>query len=223
MKRVKRSKNQDERIVNDPFTNLANDMIIEILMKLPPRSIARLHFASKESSSIILDKKFIQWYMTRSLTQPRYLISLHRGGYMQMQLFQSLSQDHPYNHYMVSYEMEPDVLYEFTPPVRGLICGRDFTKMIVGNPSTGQFVSLPRIKTRRQDILSVFGYDPVNDVYKVLCMTHCFKIKPITYKRNSPEIPITSMSGESSLRNSITLCTPLVTMSIPIAPHRCYN
>ena len=31
------------------------------------------------------------------------------------------------------------------------------------------------------------------------------------------------MSGESSLRNSITLCTPLVTMSIPIAPHRCYN
>ena len=175
MKRVKRSKNQDERIVNDPFTNLANDMIIEILMKLRPRSIARLHFASKESSSIILDKKFIQWYMTRSLTQPRYLISLHGGGYMQMQLFQSLSQDHPYNHYMVSYEMEPDVLYEFTPPVRGLICGRDFTKMIVGNPSTGQFVSLPRIKTRRQDILSVFGYDPVNDVYKVLCMTVVLK------------------------------------------------
>ncbi|KAL0814559.1 hypothetical protein Bca101_071002 [Brassica carinata] len=175
MKRVKRSKNQDERIVNDPFTNLANDMIIEILMKLPPRSIARLHFASKESSSIILDKKFIQWYMTRSLTQPRYLISLHRGGYMQMQLFQSLSQDHPYNHNMVSYEMEPDVLYEFTPPVRGLICGRDFTKMIVGNPSTGQFVSLPRVKTRRQDILSVFGYDPVNDVYKVLCMTVVLK------------------------------------------------
>ncbi|KAL0705318.1 hypothetical protein Bca4012_071743 [Brassica carinata] len=187
MKRVKRSKNQDERIVNDPFTNLANDMIIEILMKLRPRSIARLHFASKESSSIILDKKFIQWYMTRSLTQPRYLISLHGGGYMQMQLFQSLSQDHPYNHNMVSYEMEPDVLYEFTPPVRGLICGRDFTKMIVGNPCTGQFVSLPRVKTRRQDILSVFGYDPVNDVYKVLCMTVVLKRSHMS--RNGNAVP----------------------------------
>ncbi|WZZ16526.1 hypothetical protein YC2023_109615 [Brassica napus] len=97
MKRVKRSKQPDERNVNDPFTNLANDMIIEILMKLPPRSIARLRFGSEYVSSIILDKKFIQWYITRSSTQPRYLISLYRGGDMQMQHFQSLSQDHPYN------------------------------------------------------------------------------------------------------------------------------
>ncbi|CAH2055100.1 unnamed protein product [Thlaspi arvense] len=38
---------------------------------------------------------------------------------------------------------------------------------MIGNPSTGQFVSLPRIKTRKKDIRSVFGYDPVNDVYKL--------------------------------------------------------
>ncbi|KAL0695485.1 hypothetical protein Bca4012_062665 [Brassica carinata] len=173
MKRVKRSKKRDERDVNDPFTNLPNDMIVEILMELPPRTIARLHFASKHLSSIILDKDFIKLYMSQSSTQPRHLISLRRSGDMQMQRFQSLSQDlsSSSNHDMVSFKMNPDLRYVFTPPVRGLICGRDGTKVTVGNPSTGQFVSLPRVKTRRQDIFSVFGYDPVNDVYKVLCMT----------------------------------------------------
>lgn len=42
---------------------------------------------------------------------------------------------------------------------------------MIGNPSTGQFLTLPRVKTKRRGLLSLFGYDPVNDVYKVLCMT----------------------------------------------------
>nr|VDD53342.1 unnamed protein product [Brassica oleracea] len=174
MKRVKRSKKRDERIVNDPFKKLPNDLNVEILMKMPPRSIARLRFASKHLSSIILDKEFTKLYMTRSSTQPRHLISVHRGGSsMQMQRFHSLSQDHPSfsNHEKVSYKLDPNLPYEFTPPVRGLICGRNGTKMMVGNPSTGQFLTLPRVKTTRRGIISFFGYDPVNDVYKVLCMT----------------------------------------------------
>ncbi|KAF2543498.1 hypothetical protein F2Q68_00033208 [Brassica cretica] len=141
---------------------------------MPPRSIARLRFASKHLSSIILDKEFTKLYMTRSSTQPRHLISVHRGGSsMQMQRFHSLSQDHPSfsNHEKVSYKLDPNLPYEFTPPVRGLICGRNGTKMMVGNPSTGQFLTLPRVKTTRRGIISFFGYDPVNDVYKVLCMT----------------------------------------------------
>ncbi|CDY30012.1 BnaC01g39960D [Brassica napus] len=127
MKRVKRSKKRDERIVNDPFKKLPNDLNVEILMKMPPRSIARLRFASKHLSSIILDKEFTKLYMTRSSTQPRHLISVHRGGSsMQMQRFHSLSQDHPSfsNHEKVSYKLDPNLPYEFTPPVRGLICGR---------------------------------------------------------------------------------------------------
>ncbi|KAF3533195.1 hypothetical protein DY000_02043896 [Brassica cretica] len=174
MKRVKRSKKRDERIVNDPFKKLPNDLNVEILMKMPPRSIARLRFASKHLSSIILDKEFTKLYMTRSSTQPRHLISVHRGGSsMQMQRFHSLSQDHPSfsNHEKVSYKLDPNLPYEFTPPVRGLICGRNGTKMMVGNPSTGQFLTLPKVKTTRRGIISFFGYDPVNDVYKVLCMT----------------------------------------------------
>ncbi|KAJ4876982.1 F-box/kelch-repeat protein [Raphanus sativus] len=175
MKRVKRSKKRDERNddVNDPFIIIPTELKVEILMKLPPRSIARLRFASKHLSSIILGKEFTELYMTRSSTQPRHLVSVHRGS--DMQLFHSFSQEeHPSasnDHDKVSYTLDPDVRYVFTPPVRGLICGRNGIKMMIGNPSTGQFVSLPRVKTRKKDILSIFGYDPVNDVYKVLCLT----------------------------------------------------
>ncbi|CAH8339951.1 unnamed protein product [Eruca vesicaria subsp. sativa] len=201
MKRIKRSKKRDERNdINDPFIMIPMELKVMILMKLPPRSIVRLHFASKHLSSIILGKEFTEMYMTRSSSQPRHLVSVHRGSDMQlfhsfsqeehsndhdkprhlvsvhrgsdMQLFHSFSQEeHSNDHDKVSYTLDPDVRYVFTPPVRGLICGRNGIKMIIGNPSTGQFISLPRVKTRKKEILSVFGYDPVNDVYKVLCMT----------------------------------------------------
>nr|VDD53341.1 unnamed protein product [Brassica oleracea] len=145
MKRVKRSEKPDERNVNDPFKKLPNDMNVVILMKLPPGSIARLHFASKHLSSIILDKKFTELYMTRSSTQPRHLVSVHGGRqYVKMQRFHSISQEYPLssNHDKVSCKPDPYgpyLPYEFTPPVRGLICGRNGTKVKVGNPSTGQF------------------------------------------------------------------------------------
>ncbi|WZZ30024.1 hypothetical protein YC2023_013425 [Brassica napus] len=45
------------------------------------------------------------------------------------------------------------------------------SKVMVANPSTGQLLTLPRVKTNRRGVLSFLGYDPVNDVYKVLCMT----------------------------------------------------
>ena len=75
---------------------LHNDMNVEILMKLPSGSIARLRFASKHLSSIILSKEFTELYRTRSLTQPRHLVSVHGGHrYVRMQRFHSISQEYP--------------------------------------------------------------------------------------------------------------------------------
>ncbi|KAG2318214.1 hypothetical protein Bca52824_021336 [Brassica carinata] len=62
-------------------------------------------------------------------------------------------------------------VHAFSPPIRGLICRQMDSRVMIGNPTTGQFVTLPRLKTRRRGVLSFFGYDPVNDAYKVLCLT----------------------------------------------------
>ncbi|CAH8358150.1 unnamed protein product [Eruca vesicaria subsp. sativa] len=109
MKRIKRSKKRDERNdINDPFIMIPMELKVMILMKLPPRSIARLRFASKHLSSIILGKEFTEMYMTRSSSQPRHLVSVHRGS--DMQLFHSFSQEeHSNDHDKVSYTLDPDV------------------------------------------------------------------------------------------------------------------
>ncbi|KAG7624028.1 F-box/kelch-repeat protein [Arabidopsis thaliana] len=171
-KRGRKSKKPEEkRDEYDPSSILPLELKIEILMKSPPKSIAKLGFVSNHWSSIIRSQVFTDLYMRRSLAQPRLLFSVYRPN-MQMQFFHSCSQEDPSSdHRSVSYTLNPDLRYSFSPPIGGLIFGQNNTKAMIGNPSTGQFVPLPRIKTQRKDIFSIFGYDPVNDLYKVLCMT----------------------------------------------------
>ncbi|AAF04896.1 hypothetical protein [Arabidopsis thaliana] len=171
-KRGRKSKKPEEkRAEYDPSSILPLELKIEILMKSPPKSIAKLGFVSNHWSSIIRGQVFTDLYMRRSLAHPRLLFSVYRPN-MQMQFFHSCSQEDPSSdHRSVSYTLNSDLRYSFSPPIGGLIFGQNNTKAMIGNPSTGQFVPLPRIKTQRKHIFSIFGYDPVNDLYKVLCMT----------------------------------------------------
>ncbi|CAL9229997.1 unnamed protein product [Arabidopsis halleri] len=103
---------------NDSSDYLPEDLIAQILVKLPSKSLAKLIVVSKLWSSIIRSKSFIDLYLTRSLTRPCLLFALLRG-----------------------------------------------------NIITGQFLVLPKLNTRRRRISRFFGYDPIEDEYKVLCMT----------------------------------------------------
>ncbi|KAG2245622.1 hypothetical protein Bca4012_091435 [Brassica carinata] len=87
------------------------------------------------------------------------------------QLLQSCSQDDPSSDRHRLNITPFTRVYAYSPPVRGLICRPMDSKVMVANPSTGQLLTLPRVKTNRRGVLSFLGYDPVNDVYKVLCMT----------------------------------------------------
>ncbi|EOA31911.1 hypothetical protein CARUB_v10015140mg [Capsella rubella] len=60
------------------------------------------------------------------------------------------------------------------PSVHGLICYGTLPRKVsmVYNPSTRRSITLPKIDSRRFDIMYHYmGYDPINDDYKVLCMT----------------------------------------------------
>ncbi|XP_010417686.1 PREDICTED: F-box/kelch-repeat protein At3g04660-like [Camelina sativa] len=177
-KNRKRSQKQDE---THPLPFIPRELIVEILVRVPARSIARFICVSKLWSSIVRSQDFTNSYqllMTRRSdpTRPRLLFSLFCQSMNMQQLFLS-QQDPSSDHHKVkniSMRHPTPLSYEFSTPVRGLICCQyDGNKVMIGNPSTGQFLPLPRIKsrTRRRDIFSFFGYDPVNDVYKVLCMT----------------------------------------------------
>ncbi|KAG7550344.1 F-box domain [Arabidopsis thaliana x Arabidopsis arenosa] len=160
---------------------LPEDLIAQILVKLPSKSVAKLIVVSKLWSSIIRSKSFIDLYLERSLTRPCLLFSFHR---INRRFFHSISQE------AISEEATPECSYTNTSsfplsldtrlpplsynvctPVRGLICCQDLDKVVVSNPSTGQFLVLPKLNTKRKQISRFFGYDPIEDEYKVLCMT----------------------------------------------------
>ncbi|CAA0396968.1 unnamed protein product [Arabidopsis thaliana] len=169
-------KKQDQSEENDLFSNIPLELMIEILLKLPAKSIANLIFVSKHWSSIILDKDFTELYLTRSSTLPRLLFQVSVSR-LKMQFLHSSSLEGPScDHHRVAVTLNHDLEYRFSPPVRGLICCLNGTKVLIGNPSTGEFVTLPKLKTKKRfiDRVSFFGYDPVNDLYKVLCITQLY-------------------------------------------------
>ncbi|XP_010492654.1 PREDICTED: putative F-box protein At3g10790 [Camelina sativa] len=157
-----------------PLERIPLDMKEDILMKLKGKCISKFISISKSWSSIIRSKRFTNLYLNRSLAQPRILLSLTHHGDNEMQLFYSCSQEDPSSdHQTVSCPpLNHDNLFEFSPPVCGLLCClNDNNKVMIGNPTTCQFITLPRVQTVRKDISYFFGYDHVNLEYKVLCMT----------------------------------------------------
>lgn len=178
MKRVKRKETiqcctlkEDE---NDPFSIIPLDLIVEILLKVPTKSVAGLVFVSKKWLSIISCKYFINQYL-QARSSPRLLFTVF-DPYMPVQFLHSCSQVDPSSaRHRVNITPENKLMknhmHAFSPPIRGLICRQMDSRVMIGNPTTGQFLTLPRLKTTRRGVLSFFGYDPVNDVYKVLCMT----------------------------------------------------
>ncbi|XP_010489757.1 PREDICTED: putative F-box protein At3g10790 [Camelina sativa] len=157
-----------------PLERIPLEMKEEILMKLKGKCISKFISISKSWSSIVRSKRFTNLYLNRSLAQPRILLSLTHRGDNEMQLFYSCSQEDPSSdHQTVSCPpLNHDNLFEFFPPVRGLLCClNDNNRVMIGNPTTCQFITLPRVQTVRKGISYFFGYDPVNGEYKVLCMT----------------------------------------------------
>ncbi|XP_019087514.1 PREDICTED: F-box protein At3g49450-like [Camelina sativa] len=66
-------------------------------------------------------------------------------------------------------------------PIRGLLStenvwlkdGYKGLKAMVYNPSTGQSITLPKVRTRRDEARTYLGYDPINKQVKVLWISLC--------------------------------------------------
>ncbi|XP_010456498.1 PREDICTED: F-box/kelch-repeat protein At3g04660-like [Camelina sativa] len=157
--------------------DLPADLITEILLKLPSKSLAKFIVLSKHWSSEIRSKRFLDLYMKQSLTRPCILFTFHHDSIRFFHLAsQSCQDDASFYTCKSSFPLSLDRrvyqrTYDITPPVRGLICVQDLDKVLVSNPVTGQFLVLPKVRARRRGISRYFGYDPVKDEYKVLCMT----------------------------------------------------
>ncbi|KAG5377316.1 hypothetical protein IGI04_041912 [Brassica rapa subsp. trilocularis] len=153
------------------------DLIFEILLRLPVKSKARGRCLSKLWASILERQDFTDHYLTRSSARPQLLFAFQDRCKV---FFFSAPQDDNSSLITASYHMSFPVnrVKEIYSPISGLVCVREgmktpVTVWVICNPSTGQYFTLPRMKTRNNkcDVRSFFGYDPVEKQFKVLSMT----------------------------------------------------
>ncbi|XP_010480604.1 PREDICTED: putative F-box protein At1g31090 [Camelina sativa] len=177
---------------------IPNDLILEILSRLPSKSIGRFRCVSKLWRSMLHKPYFIKLFLTRSSTRPRLLI-----GVRQRLGCSFFSAPQPQNHYgkssslvvaadfhmkcskdvsLVMCRYASGLLYFPTMPISymdkdgaGIIC----------NPTTRQFASLPRLRLlpKLDYGLSgaLLGFDPIGGQFKVLSMNNWVDKKVARY------------------------------------------
>ncbi|XP_034686614.1 F-box protein At5g65850-like [Vitis riparia] len=154
--------------------SLPLDIIIEILSRLPVKFILRSRCVCKLWRSTILSPSFIQLHHTRSLTRP------DGNGLL---LGSRVESDGSLHLCFVGSAQNVNQLYDSTPrpffsaseSINGLIClGLPDDDVCVCNPSTKEFVALPRTLMRQLSPLhwyhsyAFLGFDPPTNTYKIL-------------------------------------------------------
>ncbi|CAH8255417.1 unnamed protein product [Arabidopsis lyrata] len=178
-----RKGNEEKNYREEEYLQLPLDLIVEILKKLPGKSLVIGSDASQSNCqrlSAAEEEETIESVVTRSLAQPGQQLPLLVFHHCVPETFFTVSSS-------FSQSLKPAVSvyghdkYPFKYQyVRGLICCYSiFSKLVrIYNPTTRQSVGLPEIgapETEFQKCNCLFGYDPVMDQYKVLSMVIDFR------------------------------------------------
>ncbi|CAH8254084.1 unnamed protein product [Arabidopsis lyrata] len=166
--------------------SIPNDLLYEILSRLPTKSIARFRCVSKLWESIICRQDFTELFYTRSSSNPRLLIGIHHDGEWSF-----FSTPQPQNHYgKPSLVVAADFHMKFSKDISPWYCSyasgliyfpnmcipkedKD-TKRVLCDPSTGQYAILPpdMRTTNNSNYHDFLGFDPIDKQFKVLVFNH---------------------------------------------------
>ncbi|KAF3507226.1 hypothetical protein F2Q69_00001483 [Brassica cretica] len=157
---------------------------MEILSRLPVKSIGRCLCVSKLWASILRLPYFTTLFATRSSVRPHMLLAYGEKG--QVLFFSSPQLKNPNENASLTANYLSRVPYggssfHISDPVHGLVCltyiDKDILKEhIICNPSTGQTLTLPKVKTTMVGVRSIFklvsflGYVSIDKQFKVLSM-----------------------------------------------------
>ncbi|CAN6988682.1 unnamed protein product [Brassica rapa subsp. trilocularis] len=163
---------------------IPTDLIIDIFSRLPLKSIAICRCVSKTWASTLRRQDFTDFYLRKSSTRPQILLAPVKNREL---FFFSSPQPQYLQENLPSVVANCHMKLSFGGfgeircgrPVHGLACLRQLrvsegereTVLFICNPSTRQVLHLPKVKTSRPVVKSMFGYDPIDKQFKVLCMT----------------------------------------------------
>ncbi|CAA7035010.1 unnamed protein product [Microthlaspi erraticum] len=151
---------------------------VDILSRLPLKSVARFRCVSKLWSSLINE-----WIKTRATTQPRLLAIMLQSSSFSSYTYPLSSNNKAFIPADKGSHTSSTSGLIMSRYVHGLICcWSNSDRFRIYNPTSGQSVLLPKIKYDGLRNLvngffetnlmnGFFGYDPVENQYKVLCFT----------------------------------------------------
>ncbi|CAF1700966.1 unnamed protein product [Brassica napus] len=179
----RRSNRSCNLLIMDSFLGLISeiplDLLVEILIRLPPKYLARFKCVSKQWSSLISSRYFCErlFTITKGKQQPHlYMCLVGERGQSELLSMSSTSPDN--TSFVVDQDLRiPGMGGYYLTDLHGLMCFSMGKKACIYNPSTGQLLTLPKIKS---DIIAdqgqtryinryYIGYDSVNDQNKLLC------------------------------------------------------
>ncbi|CAN6872989.1 unnamed protein product [Brassica oleracea] len=172
-----RSKKNKTTVTINPqassYDVLPLDLLMEIIGRLPVKSIARFLLVCKLWATTIRSRDFIKSFPLGSCSshEPRFLIAFNGLDKTEER---NLKKKHWYffSSAFISRSSCPLPIRVYRSHyVNGLLCIDYGQEQFIVNPTTGKSIALPRVRTRRKVVKSFFGYDSVSDEYKVLCMS----------------------------------------------------
>lgn len=181
IKRQTRSSKKFSTYAGENSETLPIDLIIEILKRLPVKTIALCRCVSKKWDSLLSSPHFNKSFLASSSSQPQLLFTFEFKGKWHFfsspqNLFdEAASVVAPDNHMDISGDWYKEVclsangfvyLYE-----KQILKGKMERVPVLCNPSTGQKTHLPKVRAKNNDLRSFLGYDPIEKQFKVLCMT----------------------------------------------------
>ncbi|CAG7883928.1 hypothetical protein BRARA_K01784 [Brassica rapa] len=166
---------------HEPSQEIPFDLVIDILRRLPPKSLMRFKSVSKLWSSLICSKYFSNLFRKVSSPRPRLYMWL---GIDNMNVLLSSSSSPDFNvSTMSSLVVDQDLTipamegYSVSQVFHGLMCFTNEQSAKIYNTTTRQLVVLPVIEEssilvendKSKRTMYCIGHDSVHDQYKVFC------------------------------------------------------
>lgn len=160
----------------DPML-IPDDLQIEILKRLPVKSLCRFRCVSTAWRSLVSNPRFVDAHLAHSVNRPRLLVTLPVWQTPCPQGRWLLSADHPEPGRDRPQIAIPHLLVPGSPEryvsqsLNGLVCLEVGGLISVCNPSTRKFVTLGQAGAKSGGVCSYrrhsFGFDPVGKEHKV--------------------------------------------------------
>lgn len=163
--------------------DLPFDLLMEILSRVPAKSIARFSCVSRLWGYILSLACFTELFLTKSSCRRPPLLLFTFQNKESIYFFsapqpQSPGDDSslvPARYHVHRKHYPKDFSTRVGSPLGGFICRQDegeVDTIVVSNPVTGESIFLPEVKSKHINIHTIpfLGYDPINEQFKVLCI-----------------------------------------------------